>query len=80
MINLIINAIQALSDVESVRELHITTEQNGSNKVRVTVRDTRPGVSLEKLPHLFEPFYTTKPTGMGWVYRSAAPLSKTTVV
>jgi signal transduction histidine kinase len=34
------------------------------NEVCVTVRDTGPGVSLEKLPHLFEPFYTTKPTGM----------------
>jgi hypothetical protein len=30
MINLIVNAIQALGGVEGVRELHITTERNGS--------------------------------------------------
>ncbi|WP_029581780.1 ATP-binding protein [Bradyrhizobium sp. URHD0069] len=74
MINLIINAIQALSGVEGLRELHITTERNGSNEVRVTVRDTGPGASLEKLPHLFEPFYTTKPTGMGMGLSICGPI------
>jgi len=33
--------------------------------VRVGVRDTGPGLSPEKLERLFEPFYTTKPNGMG---------------
>ena len=68
MINLIINAIQAMGDavqgVQSLREVHISTDC-GSNEVRVAVEDTGPGVSAEKLPHLFEPFYTTKPGGMG---------------
>jgi len=65
LINLIINGIQAMSDVEGVRELHIGTEYDGSKEVRVAVRDFGPGVSVENLPHLFEPFYTTKPGGMG---------------
>jgi signal transduction histidine kinase len=33
--------------------------------VRVEVRDTGPGLSPQSLSRLFEPFYTTKPEGMG---------------
>ena len=65
MINLVINAIQAMSGVEDVRELHISTEYDASEGVCVAVRDTGPGLCAEKLPDLFEPFYTTKPAGMG---------------
>ena len=69
MINLIINAIQAMGDaVQGVRgthEVHISTDYSGSSEVRIAVQDLGPGVSPEKLPHLFEPFYTTKPGGMG---------------
>jgi PAS domain S-box-containing protein len=65
MINLIINAVQAMSDAEGARELHISTEHDVSEGVHVTVRDTGPGLTVEKLSDLFEPFYTTKPGGMG---------------
>jgi len=66
MINLIVNAIQAVCDiVPDVREVHISTAYRGSEEVLVAVRDTGPGLSAESLPHLFEPFYTTKPDGMG---------------
>jgi phosphoglycerate-specific signal transduction histidine kinase len=44
--------------------------------VRVVVRDTGPGLRPQSLPRLFEPFYTTKPDGMGMASRSAARLSK----
>jgi signal transduction histidine kinase len=64
MINLIINAIQAMGGVEGARELHISTEYNAS-EVRVAVQDTGLGLSAENLSRLFEPFYTTKPGGMG---------------
>jgi signal transduction histidine kinase len=66
MINLIMNAIQAMDNVaEGARKLHICTEHNGSDEVLVAVRDSGQGVSQEKLPRLFEPFYTTKSSGMG---------------
>jgi PAS domain S-box-containing protein len=66
ILNLIINAIQAMSGTsEGIRELHIGTESVAEEGLRVAVRDTGRGLSAENLQHLFEPFYTTKPNGMG---------------
>jgi signal transduction histidine kinase len=66
MLNLIVNAIQSMSGVENGnRELHISTVSIEPEGVRVEVRDTGPGLSPESLSRLFEPFYTTKPEGMG---------------
>jgi signal transduction histidine kinase len=66
MLNLIINAIQAMSGLAAgARELRITTENADSEGVRLAVRDSGPGLSPENLQRLFEPFYTTKPNGMG---------------
>jgi signal transduction histidine kinase len=67
MLNLIVNAIQAMSGIgESPRELQISIDAVPSEgSVRVGVRDTGPGLSPENLSRLFEPFYTTKPEGMG---------------
>jgi signal transduction histidine kinase len=66
ILNLMINSIQAMSDLaEGERELHVTTELIASEGVRVAVRDGGPGFTAEKLQRLFEPFYTTKPNGMG---------------
>ena len=65
MINLIINAIQAMSALQGMRELHISTERSETDGVSVAVRDFGPGLSAEDLSNLFEPFYTTKPHGMG---------------
>jgi C4-dicarboxylate-specific signal transduction histidine kinase len=66
MLNLIVNAIQSMSGVEDgSRELHISTARIESEGVRVAVRDAGHGLRPESLPRLFEPFYTTKPDGMG---------------
>jgi C4-dicarboxylate-specific signal transduction histidine kinase len=66
MLNLIVNAIQSMSSIEDGnRELHISTVSTGPEGVCVAVRDTGPGLRPESLPRLFEPFYTTKPNGMG---------------
>ncbi|MDB5553491.1 MAG: nodV1 [Rhizobium sp.] len=67
MLNLIVNAIQAMSGIEKgLRELQISIDAVPSEGgVRVGVRDTGPGLSPESLSRLFEPFNTTKPEGMG---------------
>jgi PAS domain S-box-containing protein len=67
MLNLIVNAIQAMTGIgEGARELVISIDAVPSEgDVRVGVRDTGPGLSPESLSCLFEPFYTTKPEGMG---------------
>jgi PAS domain S-box-containing protein len=66
-LNLIVNAIQAMSGIgKGARELQISIDAVPSEGgVRVGVRDTGPGLSPESLSRLFEPFYTTKPEGMG---------------
>jgi PAS domain S-box-containing protein len=66
MLNLIVNAIQSMSGVEDGnRELHISTVSIEPEGLSVAVRDTGHGLRPENLPRLFEPFYTTKPDGMG---------------
>jgi signal transduction histidine kinase len=66
MLNLIVNAIQSMSGVEDGnRELHVSTVSIEPEGMCVAVRDTGPGLSPQSLSRLFEPFYTTKPEGMG---------------
>jgi len=66
MLNLILNAIQSMSGVEDGnRELQISTLSIEPEGTCVSVRDTGHGLRPESLPRLFEPFYTTKPDGMG---------------
>ena len=66
MLNLILNAVEAMSGSdEGSRELLISTEQDGANGVRIAVRDWGPGLKPESLDRLFDAFYTTKPGGMG---------------
>ncbi len=66
ILNLIINAVQAMSGVsEGSRELLIGTGKDASGGVLVTVQDSGPGLSPESSDRLFDAFYTTKPGGMG---------------
>ena len=66
MLNLILNAIEAMSgSSEAARELLIRTEQDGPDGVLVAVEDSGPGLKPESLDRLFDAFYTTKSSGMG---------------
>src|SRR6266496_1725941 len=65
MLNLMMNAIEAMSQVTGPRELLISSAADDSKGVVVVVRDSGPGLDSKSLERLFEPFYTTKPQGMG---------------
>jgi PAS domain S-box-containing protein len=66
MLNLIINAIDAMTAVDDgPRELTISTAMNEPGAVLVAVRDSGSGIAAENIERLFEPFYTTKATGLG---------------
>ncbi len=66
ILNLIINAVEAMSGVnEGLRELLISTRKTDSDGVLVAVRDSGPGLTPATLDRLFESFYTTKPGGLG---------------
>ena len=65
VLNLILNAVEAMGSVEAApRELLITTEQDHTG-VLVAVRDSGPGIHPEHLERVFKSFYTTKPSGTG---------------
>jgi PAS domain S-box-containing protein len=64
VLNLVVNAEQALAEVTGPRRLVIATRA-AVNGVCVTVQDSGPGITRDALPHLFEPFWTTKAPGEG---------------
>ncbi len=65
VLNLMLNAIEAMSAVaDRPRELAIATARDGE-LVRVSVRDRGTGVSPEVTARMFEAFYTTKSSGLG---------------
>ena len=66
LINLITNAVQAMAGTpEELRRISVTIEPADGQGVRVSVRDSGPGLSTEILKNLFKPFCTTKETGLG---------------
>jgi predicted ATPase/signal transduction histidine kinase len=66
ILNLVINGIEAMQSVtDRPRELVIRTAQEGAQQVRVTVTDCGAGFSVDSAERLFNPLFTTKPSGMG---------------
>ena len=66
VLNLVRNALDAMSAVEGrPRELLIRTGRDTGGRVLLTVRDTGVGFRRESADRLFDPFYTTKTSGMG---------------
>lgn len=64
LLNLCFNAIQAVENQEGERWIRLST-QNLPGAVQLIVEDNGPGIAVEMLPRLFEPFQSTKSTGFG---------------
>ncbi|WP_242540536.1 trifunctional serine/threonine-protein kinase/ATP-binding protein/sensor histidine kinase [Trinickia mobilis] len=65
ILNLIINAVEAMGDIdEGPRELFISTAIVPEG-VLVEVRDSGPGLTPTSIEHVFDAFYTTKSSGLG---------------
>jgi PAS domain S-box-containing protein len=66
ILNLLINAVEAMSGTSGgTRELLIASGHEESTGVLVTVKDSGPGLAQAALERVFDPFYTTKPSGLG---------------
>jgi two-component system, LuxR family, sensor kinase FixL len=64
LFNLIRNGIEAMGD-QPRRELMVATKGARAGMVEISVADTGPGIPDDIRSRLFQPFVTTKPTGMG---------------
>jgi CheY-like chemotaxis protein len=66
LLNLITNAVQAVSSLQPGKRRRITLSTTRSDKEAILrVRDTGPGVPPHLVPYLFTPFFTTKAPGEG---------------
>jgi signal transduction histidine kinase len=69
--NLILNAMESMKDGGRLRLRVIRMQEKSGDQrqgVRITIADTGSGIPVSSLPHIFEPFYTTKKengTGLG---------------
>jgi signal transduction histidine kinase len=60
-VNLLLNAADSMSDGGEI-EIHTA---NQDTQIRISFADRGPGIDPEIMPHIFEPFYTTKQSGRG---------------
>lgn len=65
VLNLVINAQQALQGSEGSRQLRISVRPIGDEGMCLEVADSGPGIPEDLRSRIFEPFFTTKPAGVG---------------
>jgi PAS domain S-box-containing protein len=65
LVNLITNGLQSMASVNGKRELTIQSRLDPEGNVVVAVKDSGAGIREANLPRLFEPFFTTRSSGMG---------------
>jgi C4-dicarboxylate-specific signal transduction histidine kinase len=63
--NLIVNGIEAMRDVDGIREIVIKSQRTEDEQILVSVSDTGIGFPPQLAEQIFDPFFTTKPRGTG---------------
>jgi CheY-like chemotaxis protein len=65
-LNLVVNAAQAIKEGHAHENvIRVTTACDGADHVLVEIADTGAGIAPDVQKHLFTPFFTTKPAGVG---------------
>lgn len=64
LVNLVRNSVDAMMDQDE-RAISVRTVCNGADTIEVAIADNGPGLTPDIAAHLFEPFNTSKPDGMG---------------
>ena len=65
LVNLLINASQAMAGQANARQLVVEAQPGAPGEVAISIADSGPGIDSAHLDTLFQPFFTTKPDGMG---------------
>jgi signal transduction histidine kinase len=65
ILNLVFNAFDSVCDSDGPREVALRAANDKPGYINVSLRDTGKGIDPKIMPRLFEPFVTTKPTGIG---------------
>ncbi len=66
LLNLIVNAQQSLQDQTAPRRIHVQSRfEEATETIRITVADNGPGIPAHLRARIFEPYFTTKPMGIG---------------
>ncbi len=66
VLNLVMNALEAMREVPATeRRMSVSVVRTDTGKVRCAVRDRGLGIAHENLQKVFDPFWTTKPQGLG---------------
>ena len=65
VMNLIVNSIEAMKDVDGIREIAIQSQRAEKEQILVSFSDTGIGLPPEIVEQIFDPFFTTKPHGTG---------------
>jgi signal transduction histidine kinase len=65
LMNMLINACEAMADGDEQRALRVHAGAVGTGEIEVCVSDRGPGIAVEPLARIFDAFVTTKPEGTG---------------
>jgi len=63
--NLIVNSIEAMKEVDGIREMVIRSQRDQEGQLLISITDTGVGIPPQLAEQIFDPFFTTKAHGTG---------------